>query len=132
MLHQSTSSGDFLPAVCCSSNFDLDQLRKAVLGHAIYSKVLNALSGYPTYKQLLKNFTCLIERIILRLLPVQESYYDAEVRILKKHKQYLTGLNPCIDYTRTYVHSDAQDLTTKSPYYKQVHKDITDEHRLQQ
>ena len=106
-------------------------LTKAVLGHEIYSKVTNALSGYPTHKQLLKNFTCFIERIILRLLPVQESYYDAEVRILKKHKQYLTGPNPCIDYTRTYVQSDAQDLTTKSPYYKQVHKDITDEqHRM--
>ena len=52
-------------------------------------------------------------------------------RLGKKHKQYLSGPNLCIDYTRTYVQSDAQDLTTKSPYYKQVHKDITDEqHRI--
>ena len=106
-------------------------LTKAVLGHEIYSKVTNALSGYPTHKQLLKNFSSFIEHIILKLLPVQESYYDAEVRILEKHRQHLTGPNPCIDYTKTHVHSDAQDLTTKSPYYKQVHKDITDEqHRM--
>ena len=102
-------------------------LTKAVLGHEIYSKVTNALIGYPTQKELLKNLSCFIERIIFRLLPAQESYYDAEIRILEKHKKYLTGPNPSIDFTKTYIHSDAQELTTKSPYYKQVHNDITDE-----
>ena len=102
-------------------------LTPAVLGPEIHAKVTNALIGYPTHKQLLKNFSSFIEHIILKLLPVQESYYDAEVRILEKHKQHLTGPNPSIDYTKTYIHSDAQDLTTKSPYYKQVHDDITDE-----
>ena len=97
-----------------------------ILGPEIFSKVANALIGYPTHKETLKNLSCFIERIIFRLLPVQETYYDAEVRILDKHKQHLTGPNPSIDYTRTYIHSDAQDLTTKSPYYKQ-HNDITDE-----
>ena len=106
-------------------------LTPAVLGPEIHAKVTNALIGYPTHKQLLKNFSSFIEHIILKLLPVQESYYDAEVRILEKHKQHLTGPNPSIDYTKTYIHSDAQDLTTKSPYYKQVHDDITDEqHRM--
>ena len=98
-----------------------------ILGSEIYAKVTNALIGYPTHKELLKNLSCFIERIIFRLLPVQESYYDAEVRILEKHKQYLTGPNPSIDFTKTYIHSDAQELTTKSPYYKQVHTEITDE-----
>ena len=102
-------------------------LTKAALGPEIHAKVKNALIGYPNHKELLKNFSCFIERIIYRLLPVQESYYDAEVRILKKHKQHLTGPNPSIDFTKTYIHSDAQELTTKSPYYKQVHTDITDE-----
>ena len=51
--------------------------------------------------------------------------------VLKKHKQYLTGPNPSIDYTKTYIHSDARELTTKSPYYKQVQNDITDkQHRM--
>ena len=105
-------------------------LTKAVLGPEIHAKVKNALIGYPTHKEFLKNLSCFIERIIYRLLPVQESYYDAEVRILKKHKQYLTGPNPSIDFTKTYIHSDAQELTTKSPYYKQVHNDITDEQHM--
>ena len=98
-----------------------------ILGPEIFAKVTNALIGYPTHKELLKNLSCFIERIIFRLLPVQESYYDAEVRILEKHKQRLTGPNPSIDFTKTYIHSDAQELTTKSPYYKQVHTEITDE-----
>ena len=102
-------------------------LTKAALGPEIHAKVKNALIGYPNHKELLKNLSCFIERIIFRLLPVQESFYDAEVRILKKHKQHLTGPNPSIDFTKTYIHSDAQELTTKSPYYKQVHTDITDE-----
>ena len=64
---------------------------------------------------------------MLRLLPVQESYYDAEIRIIAKHKQQLTGPNPSIEYTKTYIQSDALDLTTKSPFYKQVRSNITDE-----
>ena len=102
-------------------------LSPAILGPEIHAKVTNALIGYPTHKQLLKNFSSFIERIISKLLPVQESYYDAEVRILDQHRQHLTGPNPSIDYTKTYIHSDAQDLTTKSPYFKQVQNDITDE-----
>ena len=101
------------------------------LGSEIYSKVTDALIGYPTNKDLLKNLSCFIKRIILRLLAVQESYYDAELRILKKHKQYITGPNPSVDYTKTYIYSDSRELTTKSPYYKQVKNDITDEqHRM--
>ena len=103
-------------------------LTQAVLGPAIHAKVTNTLSGYsPIDRKILENFTCFIERTILRLLPTQEFYYDAELRILKKHKQQLTGPNPSIDYIKTHIHSDAQDLTTKSPFYKQVHTNITDE-----
>ena len=106
-------------------------ITQATLGPEIYAKVTNALIGYPTYKKLLKNFSTFIERIILKLLPVQESYYDAEVRILEKHKQHLLGPNPSIDYTKTYIHSDAQDLSTKSPFYIQLQNTITDEqHRM--
>ena len=75
----------------------------------------NALYGYfSVTRPLLRNFSCLIERIILKLLPVQESNYDAEVRILEKHKQHLLGPNPSIDYTKAYIHLHAQELTTKS------------------
>ena len=102
-------------------------LTKAALGPEIHAKVKNALIGYPTHKEFLKNLSCFLERIIFRLLSAEESYYNAEIRILEKHKKYLTGPNPSIDFTKTYIHSDAQELTTKSPYYKQVHKDITDE-----
>ena len=98
-----------------------------ILGKEIYGKVTSTLKGYPTHKQLIKNFSCFIEHIMLRLLPVQESYYDAEIRIIAKHKQQLTGPNPSIEYTKTYIQSDALDLTTKSPFYKQVRSNITDE-----
>ena len=100
----------------------------SVLGAEISCKVTNVLHGYPADdRYLVRNFSCFIERIILGLLPLEECYYDAELRILQKHKQHLTGPNPSIDFTRTYIHSDAQELTTKSPYYKQVHNEITDE-----
>ena len=104
----------------------------SVLGAEISCKVTNVLHGYPAdNRYLVRNFSCFIERIILGLLPLQESYYDAELRILKKHKQHLTALNPSIEYTKTHIHSDAQELTTKSPYFKQVQSDITEDHRSQ-
>ena len=110
------------------NDFPAYYLSSAVLGAEISCKVTNLLHGYPAEdRYLVRSFSCFIERIILGLLPLQESYYDAELRILEKHKQHLSGPNPSIDFTKTYIHSDAQDLTTKSPYYKQVHKDITDE-----
>ena len=110
------------------NDFTAYYLSSAVLGAEISCKVTNLLHGYPAEdRYLVRSFSCFIERIILGLLPLQESYYDAELRILEKHKQHLSGPNPSIDFTKTYIHSDAQDLTTKSPYYKQVHKDITDE-----
>ena len=100
----------------------------SVLGAEISCKVTNLLHGYPADdRYLVRNFSCFIERIILGLLPLEECYYDAELRILQKHKQHLTGPNPSIDFTRTYIHSDAQELTTKSPYYKQAHNEFTDE-----
>ena len=110
------------------NDFPAYYLSSAVLGAEISCKVTNLLHGYPAEdRYLVRSFSCFIERIILGLLPLQESYYDAELRILEKHKQHLSGPNPSIDFTKTYIHSDAQDLTMKSPYYKQVHKDITDE-----
>ena len=113
-------------------DFPAYYLSSAVLGAEISCKVTNLLHGYPVEdRYLVRNFSCFIERIILGLLPLQESYYDAELRILENHKQHLTGPNPNIDFTKTYIHSDAQELTTKSPYFKQVHNDITDDqHRV--
>ena len=103
-------------------------LSSAVLGADIFTKVTNVLHGYPVEdRYFFRNFSCFIERIILGLLPLQESYYDAELRILKQHKKHLTGPNPSIEFTKSYIHSDAQELTTKSPYYKQVHHDLSDE-----
>ena len=122
MLRYSIPWDDFPAWVCTAS----------VLGAEISCKVTNVLHGYPAEdRYLVRSFSCFIERIILGLLPLQECYYDAELRILKKHKQHLTGLNPSIEYTKTHIHSDAQELTTKSPYFKQVHNDITDDqHRV--
>ena len=98
-----------------------------ILGKEIYGKVTNTLKGYPTHKQLIKNFTCFIEHIMLRLLPAQESYNDAEARIIEEHKAHLLGPSPNIDHTRTMLQSDSRDLVTKSPYYKQVQNEIPDE-----
>ena len=113
-------------------NFSAFFLNSNSLGAEISTKVSNALYGYfSVTRPLLRNFSCLIERIILKLLPVQESYYDAEIRILEEHKQHLLGPNPSIDYTKAYIHLHAQELTTKSSYYKQVSKSITNEqHRV--
>ena len=113
-------------------NFSAFFLNSNSLGAEISTKVSNALYGYfSVTRPLLRNFSCLIERIILNLLPVQESYHDAEVRILEKHKQHLLGPNPSIDYTKAYIHLHAQELTTKSSYYKKVSKSITNEqHRV--
>ena len=98
-----------------------------ILGKEIYGKVTNTLKGYPTHTQLIKNFTCFIEHIMLRLLPAQESYNDAEARIIEEHKAHLLGPSPNIDHTRTMLQSDSRDLVTKSPYYKQVQNEIPDE-----
>ena len=97
-----------------------------ILGKEIYGKVTNTLKGYPTHTQLIKNFTCFIEHIMLRL-PAQESYNDAEARIIEEHKAHLLGPSPNIDHTRTMLQSDSRDLVTKSPYYKQVQNEIPDE-----
>ena len=113
-------------------NFSAFFLNSNSLGAEISTKVSNALYGYfSVTRPLLRNFSCLIERIILKLLPVQESYYDAEIRILEEHKQHLLGPNPSIDYTKAYIHLHAQELTTKSSYYKEMSKSITNEqHRV--
>ena len=109
-------------------NFSSYFLNSTVLGAEISTKVTDVLHGYPEeIRPVLRNFSCFIQHIIHGLLPIQESYSEAELRIRKKHKDYLTGPNPSIQYTNTHIHADAQDLTRKSPYFKQVCTDITDE-----
>ena len=103
-------------------------LTASVMGAEIFTKVTNVIHGYPEdIRYILRNFSSFIQHIIHRLLPIQESYSEAELRILKKHKQYLAGPNPSMEYTITHIQADAQDLTRKSPYFKQVCNDITDE-----
>ena len=109
-------------------NFSSYFLNSTVLGAEISTKVTNVLHGYPEeIRPVLRNFSCFIQHIIHGLLPIQESYPEASLRILRKHKEHLTGPNPSIEYTNTHIHADAQDLTRKSPYFKQVCTDITDE-----
>ena len=101
-----------------------------LLGAEISTKVTNVLHGYSAEnRHLIRNFSCFIERIILGLLPLQESFYDAELRFLEMHKRHLNGNNPSIEYTKTHIHSHAQELTAKSPHYKQMSDTITDEQR---
>ena len=110
-------------------NFSSYFLNSTVLGADLTAKITQKLHGYPEeFRPVLRNFSCFIQHIIQGLLPIQESYSEAELRIRKKHKEYLTGPNPSIQYTNTHIHADAQDLTRKSPYFKQVCTDITDEH----
>ena len=109
-------------------DFPAYYLSSAVLGAEISSKVLQVLYGYPEkIRPILRNFSCFIQHIINGLLPVQESYSEASLRILKNHKQHFLGCNPSAEYTITHIQADAQDLTRKSPYFKQVCTDITDE-----
>ena len=109
-------------------DFPAYYLSSAVLGAEISSKVLQVLHGYPEkIRPILRNFSCFIQHIINGLLPVQESYSEASLRILKNHRQHFLGCNPSAEYTITHIQADAQDLTRKSPYFKQVCTDITDE-----
>ena len=109
-------------------DFPAYYLSSAVLGAEIPSKVLQVLHGYPEkIRPILRNFSCFIQHIINGLLPVQESYSEASLRILKNHRQHFLGCNPSAEYTITHIQADAQDLTRKSPYFKQVCNDITDE-----
>ena len=99
-----------------------------LLGAEISTKVTQILNGYSAEnRHTIRNFSCFIERIILGLLPLQESFYDAELRFLEMHKRHLTGPSPSIEYTKTHIHLHARELTAKSPYYKQVSNIITDE-----
>ena len=102
-------------------------LTTAALGPDILTRVNNALLGYPTHRKVLRTLSTFIERIIRTLLPAQESYNDAEARIIEEHKAHLLGPSPNIDHTRTMLQSDSRDLVTKSPYYKQVQNEIPDE-----
>ena len=102
-------------------------LTTAALGPDILTRVNNALLGYPTHRKVLRTMSTFIERIIRTLLPAQESYNDAETRIIEEHKAHLLGPSPNIDHTRTMLQSDSRDLVTKSPYYKQVQNEIPDE-----
>ena len=102
-------------------------LTTAALGPDILTRVNNALLGYPTHRKVLRTISSFIERIIRTLLPAQESYNDAEARIIDEHKAHLLGPSPNIDHTRTMLQSDSRDLVTKSPYYKQVQNEISDE-----
>ena len=109
-------------------NFSSYFLDSTILGAEISTKVTEVLHGYPEeIRPVLRNFSCFIQRIIHGLLPIQESYSEACLRILNNHKQHLMGYNPSIEYTNTHIHADAQDLTRKSPYFKQVCTNITDE-----
>ena len=101
-------------------------LSSTVLGAEISTKVTNVLHGYPEeIRPILRNFSCFIQHIIQGLLPLQESYSEAELRILKKHKRHLIGPKPSTEYTNTHIQADAQDLTRKSPYFRQMSNKIT-------
>ena len=102
-------------------------LTSAALGPDILTRVNNALLGYPTHRKVLRTFSTFIERIIRILLPAEESYNDAESRIIEEHKANLLGPVPNIDHTRTMLQADSRDLVTKSPYFKQVQNTISDE-----
>ena len=104
-------------------------LTNAALGPEILSRVRETLAGFPTYKAILKNFSSFIERILITLLPVQESYADTESRMLEAHRSQLLGPNANIDYTRTKLMADSRELVSKSPYFKQVQTTISDQEK---
>ena len=108
-------------------DFSAYYLSSAILGTEIFTKVTNVLHGYPEeIRPVLRNFSCFIQHIINKMV-IQESYNDAEARIIQEHKAHLLGPSPNIDHTRTLLQSDSRDLVTKSPYYKQVQNVISDE-----
>lgn len=101
-------------------------LTNQALGPEILSKVKDALAGFPTYKAVLRTLSTFIERIIVTLLPAQESFNDTEQRMLDQHRSHLLGPTPNIDYTRTKLQSDSRELVTKSPHFKQIQSHISD------
>ena len=101
-------------------------LTNAALGAEILSRVKETLAGFPTYKAILKNFSCFIERILITLLPAQESYADTENRMLEAHRSHLLGPSANVDYTRTRLMADSRELVSKSPYFKQVQGSISE------
>ena len=94
-------------------------LNSKTLGTDIYNKLTEILLGYPSFKSTLRQFSCFLEHCIKQILPIQESYTNTESRIIEEHRSFLLSDNPSADYTKISLQSDAQDLVTKSPYYKQ-------------
>ena len=107
-------------------DFPAYYLSSAVLGAEIYNKVIQHLHGYPE-EITLRKFSCFIQQIILGLLPIHESYSEAELRIIEEHKANLLGPVPNINHIRTMLQADSCDLVAKSPYFKQVQNIISDE-----